>query len=371
MKNTYKKIGLLNLFLTAILLISCGTEEEVLPDSLEITASATSVNVGTEITFSALSQNNGDVSSAAQFYVNGNALSGNTFTPTEAVDNNQVYATWSDLTSNTLSFASVQEVVIPSTYSKKVLVEDYTGTWCGYCPGMNNVLEALTEHSSHVVPVAIHCDNDPYQFELQSELQEEYNTTGLPKARVNRVHPLAFYVDPTTNMQDKCGINTDYYQSFIDDYLNQTAPLGLAINSSLSGTSLNFEVKIGFATENISNPKLVVYLLEDGLLHEQTNYFTQGTNFGESCQYVSLPYHIPNYEHNHVLMKAYTDIFGDEIPAEQISTTSIYSRTFDVQLPSSIEDNSHLSLVAFVLGGNDNDVQNVQYAHVGETQDFD
>lgn len=350
-----------------LILFSCGTEEEVVPDTLTITLSSPEIYLGNPITFSAVSQNNGTVTSTAQFFVNGEQIEGSTFTPIVENEQNTVYAVWNGMTSNLLTFSSIEEIVLPDTYTKKVLVEDYTGTWCGYCPGMNNVLNHFTAYSPNVIPVAIHCDADPYRFEFQQQLQQRYGTTGLPKAQIERVYPLSLYSE--NFLIDYCGTNAEYYHNLIQPYLDEPAPLGLAINSARNGMALNFEVKIGFLVNEIPNAKLVVYLLEDGLIHEQTNFFAGDGN--PDCNYSVFPYQIPDFEHNHVLQKSYTDIFGDEIPASQIVADGIYSRNFSVNIPSNVENPENLSLVAFVMGNENNEVINVQMTHVGENQDFD
>lgn len=351
----------------ALIMFSCGTEEEIVPDTLTISANKHQVNLGETINFTVVSQNNGNVTSTADIFVNGEQIEGSSFVPIEVNEENQVYATWNGHTSSTITFRSLEEVVIPDTYTKKVLVEDYTGTWCGYCPGMNNVLNHFVNYSSNVIPVAIHCDDDPYQFEFQAQLQAEYETTGLPKAQIDRINPLQLHSE--NYVIDYCGTQEAYYQDLIQPYLDEAAPLGLAINSQLNGNNLQFEVKVGFVVDQIPNAKLVVYLLEDGLIYDQVNYFAGTGN--AACPYSNSPSVIPNFEHNHVLQKVYTDVFGDEIPASEIAVDALYTRTFDVTIPSNVENTENLSLVAFVMGNNNNEVINVQYAEIGQDVDFD
>lgn len=349
-----------------MIFFSCGTEEEIVPDTLTLTANSNEVYLGNPIIFSAISQNNGNVTTDAQYFVNGQAIDGNTYIPTE-VNTNTVYATYNGTTSNTVTFASLEEIILPDTYTKKVLAEDYTGTWCGYCPGMLNVLNHFTNYNNNVIPVAIHCGVDPYAYEFHTQLQDAYNADGLPQGRINRVNNLDLFTE--NFVIDYCGTNQTYYEEMIQEYLEEPAPLGLAINSELNGNTLNFEVKIGFLVNQIANAKLVVYLLEDGLVHEQTNYFAGTGN--SACNYSTYPDHINDYVHNHVLQKSFTDIFGDEIPADQIVADGFYTRNFNVSVPSNVENTEHLSLVAFVLGNENNEVINAQYVHVGESQDFD
>src|SRR5690606_13035845 len=154
------------------------------------------------------------------------------------------------------------------------------------------------------------------------------------------------------------------------------APLGLAIDSSLSGSSLSINVKVGFATDSVPNARLVVYLLEDGLSYNQVNYFTgQSATCDPNFDYVNLPNPIPNFPQEHVLLKSYTDIFGDLIPQNHISNGNIWSRDFSVSLPDNVTNSENLSIVAFVLGNgdqvNNRPVLNVQRAKVGANQDFD
>ncbi|MDO5509917.1 MAG: Omp28-related outer membrane protein [Weeksellaceae bacterium] len=350
-------------------LSSCGTEEDLEPDTLTVQLQPAQAVVGQPLTFSSNSYYAGNITQNSTFYVNGTQIQGNTYTPTAAGDHT-VYASWQGLSSASLTFHVEPAEEIPATFTKKVMVEDYTGTWCGWCPGMTKMLEILTTHSDRVVPVAIHCDNDPYRFEFQDQLQAAYNTTGLPKARINRIHPLNFYMVAGV-IPDRCAVETEQYTNLIDTYLNQPAPAGLAIESSISGNNLNFTVQVGFAVNQLENAKLVVYLLEDGLRYNQVNYFSGSQPYVNNCYYYSQPNPIPNYEHNYTLRRAYTDIFGDEIPATSISQGNVYSRSFNVQVPAEVENNQNLRLVAFVMGTNANEVVNVQQVTVGQSQAFD
>src|SRR5690606_2091781 len=159
-----KKLNnLTHIFLFVIIIsnlfTSCGTEEEVGEEQLTLSLSSTSVAVGSTIMFTSNSTIAGDVTSESTFFVNGTEITGNSFVPSEVNENNEVYATYDGLTSETMTFASTE--VTPSAYTQKVLVEDYTGTWCGYCPRMATIVHYLTEYSNRIIPVAIHCPGAP------------------------------------------------------------------------------------------------------------------------------------------------------------------------------------------------------------------
>ncbi len=363
------------LFVGFGLLISCGTEEEPHESAFIVTASAPSVQVGSSISFMASTIVDGDLTSMATFFVNGEQIEGNTFTPTEANPTNEVYATYNGMTSTTANFASVE--VVPSEYTQKVLIEDYTGTWCQFCPRMARILDFYTEYSDRVIPVAIHTEgtgiNDPWVYEYWEQMADinNYNAPAAPRGKFNRIYE----VDMLTFTQP-CPNDAQAYYPQIDSYLNQTAPLGLAINSSLNGNSLSINVKVGFATDDISNAKLVVNLIEEGLVHDQKNAY-YGGNF-TNCIFNQDPYNfeiIPNFPQKHVLLKSYTDIFGDDIPVNQVTDGNVWTRDLNVTLPSNVTNSNNLYIVAFVVG-NGNEIKtraalNVQRAKVGTFQDFD
>lgn len=363
------------MIMSAGLMISCGTEEEVGDASLDLILSSSSVPVGSEISFQLMSSIDGDVSASSAFYVNGVEINGNTFVPTEANDHNEVYGVFDGKTSAVKTFSSTD--VIPSAYTQKLLLEDYTGTWCGYCPRMITITNYLTDYSPNIIPVAIHTPGnptDPWLYEHAVEMMSSafYNTGGAPAGQFNRI----VKVDQNQNVAP-CPNDRQFFHDQVDPYLNQNAPLGLSINSSLSGNNLTMKVKVGFASANITNPKLVVYLIEDGLSHNQANYFSGSTivNCDPAYNYASMPNPIPDFPQEHVLLKAYTDIYGDAIPQDAVAEGSVWSWERTYPLPSIVTNAQNLSIVAFVLGnGNSiptNGALNVQSAKVGTHQDFD
>ncbi|SMC84375.1 Omp28-related outer membrane protein [Moheibacter sediminis] len=356
------------------LLLSCGTEEDLADESIQMTMSAMSVPVGSQITFTASSSIAGDITSDAVYFVNGQQIEGSSFIPTEVNETNEVYASYNGKNSSTSTFASTD--VIPSQYTQKVLLEDYTGTWCGWCPRMNSIMHYLTDYSDKIIPIAIHTQGTPqdpwvYEYALDMASTANYGAGAAPAGKINRIHTLDQF-----QQQHPCPNTREVYYPQVDTYLNQSAPLGLAINSSLSGSSLSINVKVGFSTDVVPEARLVVVLVEDGLIHNQYNYFSgSGSNCDPEYNYSSMPHPIQGFTHNHVLLKSFTDIYGDIIPTNQISNGAVYTKPFNVTLPANVTNASNLSVVAFVLG-NGNQIKtrgviNVQSAKVGTNQDFD
>ena len=90
-------------------------------------------------------------------YVNDVKIDGKTFNFDQVSEGNKVYAKYNsdfvgEIVSDELSFDVVN-------FNKRVLVEDYTGAWCGYCPRLAYRLEEAESLNDKVVPVAIHYDD--------------------------------------------------------------------------------------------------------------------------------------------------------------------------------------------------------------------
>lgn len=374
MKNLINLTRFLSLLLFSVaFLISCGTEEDAADQNIQVAVSSNSVPVGTAVTFTASSSISGDITSQATFFVNDTQIEGNVFTPTQVNLANEVYAVYNGIQSAKVSFASIEEV--PSEYTQKVLLEDYTGTWCGWCPRMATIVDYLGEHSENIIPVAIHTPGsptDPWLYEYAQDMQIKYSAQGAPKGKFNRIYEVDMDI-----FNQNCPNNSTFYTNQADNYLSQNAKLGLAIHSSLNGSSLNINVKVGFAVNSLPEARLVVYLIEDGLAYNQVNYFAGLTtvNCDPNYNYAAMPNPIPNFNQKHVLLKSYTDVYGDVIPQNAISNGTIWSKDFNVSLPSSVTNAQNLSIVAFVIGeGNTiqtRPVINVQSAKINTSKDFD
>ena len=236
--------------------------------------------------------------------------------------------------------------VEPSEFTQKLLLEDYTGTWCPNCPRAARAIEAAVANNSNYIPVALHFYKNSDPEEMQNEFSE---------AIVNEYHPLGGFPIVELNRQETVWAG-DYLVETLEVMLNRYAPVGLAINSTLNGNAIDVHVKVGFVEETttVDNYKLVVFLLESGMIYPQQDG-------GEE---------IDDYEHENVLRYAFTSVFGDALP-NQVASDHRYAKDFTaVDLPASIENTNNLKLVAFVLDKNDKCL-NVQVANVGENKDFD
>ena len=311
--------------------------------SITINGSSTII-LGNTATFTVKTNTDDDVTSETDFSVDGTALTGNTFEPTTA-GAYTVTATYSDL-SDTFELTVVEDGQL---FPRRVLIEDYTGTWCGNCPKVAQAIDELMAQSDNIVPVAVHKANgaqeDPYNFS-DNILDPPAISQGLPQARLNRN-----IVWPFVNAADL---------DMALDLTGSDATIGLAIVSEVSGGNLNVTVGVKFGVDHTGeNLKLVVYVLENELVHDQVNYTT----------YYGGTDPIVDFELNHVLRASLTDLSGTSIPDAETTTGTVYTKTFEVAVPADVQNAANISIAAFVMDA-DGNALNARDAELGITQEF-
>jgi len=234
-----------------------------------------------------------------------------------------------------------ETIPVVGKFTKNVLIEDYTGTWCQYCPRVIYGIQKVHEENLKAFPVAIHRGSDPYNFAAGSALETSIGLTGYPTAMLNR--KLMWNNETsTTEVKKQIKVNSD---------------LGLALSSTVSGGNINLDVNIKFDAD-LTGLKLVVYVLEDNLFYNQTN----------STAYFNGQNPIPNMEHDHVLRACLTDLVNGDALTGTIDGATV-TKNFSIAVPGNVADVNNMNFVAFVIDSTGKAV-NVRGAGANETQTF-
>jgi len=336
----------------AWLFAACSTEYEILQsvEAIILTADSSTKVVGDSIVFT-VTQNNGTVvTNDATIVVNSTPITGNIFS-SDVIGSYEVRASYLGVDSEPVivNFHDGSEI----NFVKRVLIEDYTGTWCGYCPRVAYGIELAKEQSNNIVAVGIHRPSsvvtssvyDPYNYDA-SELEATLSAEGYPKGFLNRKTQWNF--PEPENIAQVIALTQ-----------GENPKLGLAMASTVAGGTINLEVNTMFS-KNFSGLKLVVYVLENGLIHDQHNY----------TSYYNDEDIIEDFEHNHVLRATLTPILGEGINASETTTGNVNTKMFSVPVPSNVANPSNIEFVAFIVDENGNAI-NVRKASPGESQEFE
>ncbi|WP_294821753.1 Omp28-related outer membrane protein [uncultured Flavobacterium sp.] len=346
------KKNLLLLLIAVLSLSGCSTDYELLKsaDGVILTADSSAKAIGQTITFTVKDNSGAELTSESTLYANGQEIEGNTIT-SEQVQNFTIRAKYIGVESDSLSvrFHDGSE----SNFVKRVLIEDYTGTWCGYCPRVAFGVEQAKALSDKVVAVAIHRPSsntsspvyDPYNYDT-SELENTLDAEGYPKGFLNRKIQWQF-PEP-----EKIGQVIGLTQG-------NNPKMGLAMQTAVTGGTVNLDVKVKFAAD-FSNLKLVVYVLENGLIYDQHNYTTyyDGVDILE------------DFEHNHVLRAVLTPLLGESINSSESFVNNVFTRSFSIPVPSNVANAANMEFVAFVVDAQGNAI-NVRQAGLNESQEFE
>lgn len=334
--------------------------------SIVLSSNQSTYLVGEAAFFVVRDQQNSLVTSEASIFVNGDPVNVN---PHLFVTNGtyEFVATYQGITSNTLTFEVVTASEYsdttsfvadgaPSFFTKKVLLEDFTGTWCPQCPPAAAAISSAVSQGDNIFGVGYHY-NDPMQISETIFWTSHYNVTGFPTVYVNGP-------DTRWNYPDMTQVNIE---------LAEEATVGLAVEANLVGGKLDLEVSIGFKSTPNEEVKLMIYLIE-------------GSSTSTSAQSGSSAG--INYIHNDILREVYTDQLGDVIPAGNTTAGGIYTRTITgLDLPSDVIDYDDLKVLAFVRNTYTKtftdffnnvwensphyDIYNLQEAQLGESVLFD
>ncbi len=224
----------------------------------------------------------------------------------------------------------------PST--KRVLFEEGTGTWCGWCPrGMVAMAYMDTTYPTEFIGVAIH-NQDPMTVD---EYDGNAGFSSFPGMNVDRIVKGA-----------------DVTQALMVSNLNTrkilTTPVALDANGGVNGSDITINAMATFRTNFANaNYRLGVIISEDAVTgtdvsYNQHNYYSGGAN-GAMGGFESLASSVPAADmvYNHVgreLIGGYNGQDGS-VPAT-ITDGQTVNYTFNYTVPATSNiDNMHAVLV--------------------------
>ncbi|MCB0704010.1 MAG: Omp28-related outer membrane protein [Saprospiraceae bacterium] len=170
--------------------------------------------------------------------------------------------------------------------TKRVIAEEATGTWCGWCPRGFVFMEQLgTDYPETFIGIAVH-NGDPMTVAAYDNGETSFpGFTGFPSVVFDR----AEIVDPSDMPAA--------YNNYINDIVPADVVVSVADFDPVS-RELSMNAKVTFATQmSASDYRLNVMLVEDGVTgtgsgYNQANYYAGG-GAGTMGGWESLPGTVP------------------------------------------------------------------------------
>jgi hypothetical protein len=223
--------------------------------------------------------------------------------------------------------ANAQLPVSTAPQNKKVVLEEFTGIYCGYCPDGHSIANSIyNADPTNVVLINIHSGGFANVATGEPDLKTAEGTaidampgmgiTGYPAGDVNRT------ILTSTVMAAGRGS----WATMAATIKAQPAYCNVALQGTLNATTrvLTVDAAVYYtANSPVSTNSLTIVLLEDGVLGPQHNYGNPYWNLAN--------YNVDgSYNHNHVLRKTLTPTFGLTIPAATMGTTFTTSVSYTV-----------------------------------------
>ena len=193
------------------------------------------------------------------------------FTTTEA----GTYSFWASLGTKNTDVVKVTAIDFPvpdlpedpepdnASFSRKVLLTQFTGTGCGFCPGMittlRNIMSDEACSSKFLLAVAhTYNGNDPAYLDPEYQLDQAMGVSNYPYIVADMYLGFNNYNSPAA------------LEMVIDQaYSYAEAKAGIAVSSSLDGNTLVVRAQVKAA--ETSEYRIGAWLLEDGIKGDQAN----------------------------------------------------------------------------------------------------
>ena len=232
-----------------------------------------------------------------------------------------------------------QVIVGTDPENKNVVLEEFTGIHCGFCPDGHAIAQGIQNaHPDDVVLINIHAGafsvpsgNEPdFRTQWGSAIDGQAGVAGYPAGTVNR------HLFPGWSQGNGTAMSRNRWGSASNIVLAEPSYLNVGLNATIvtSTRQLIVEVEVYYTDNSPESSNLLnVAILQNNILGPQS-----GGNMGN------------NYNHMHMLRHLLTGQWGIEIT--ETTTGSLYSQTFAYELPLDyngvdvvLED---LDIVAFV-----------------------
>jgi len=210
-----------------------------------------------------------------------------------------------------------------TTARNSVLLEDFTGTYCGPCYyGMKNIQSVISGFGDKVILICHHL-GDFFAIPQSSILQSFYGVASIPAAMLDRTkgavgNDVTFHPSVLT-------------KSALEKKLAEPSPVAISLETSYNSTTKDLKVKVtGELLDNLPKARLSVYLIQDGIVYYQ--------NLGGK-----------DYVHRNALRAVLSkEAWGDALGVAQ----GKFSKEYTYKLPEKIgrfdTDPAQMYIVAFI-----------------------
>jgi hypothetical protein len=226
----------------------------------------------------------------------------------------------------------------------KVVLEEFTGSWCGWCPDGAIIMEDLiAANPGTVIGISVH-DGDAMEY--AEGIRSEFGVSAYPNGMVDRKVFPGEADEPHSRGQRTANVNAQ---------LTRYTPVEVSVDQTYDAATriITATVTADFVDFAAGDMRFVMAVTEDNLTGSGTGYdqvnYLNGTA-GHLYEGAGDP--IVGFSHGHVLRANEPGVFGNAgvIPSS-VSPGSTYSETFTYVIPTTY-DETEISVIGFVSYSN-------------------
>jgi thiol-disulfide isomerase/thioredoxin len=245
---------------------------------------------------------------------------------------------------------------------KKVVIEEATGTWCGYCPrGMVHMKKMKEKYPDRFIGIAVH-NRDPM-------VDATYDTgignyiSSYPKGAVNRKYtcdPLSFETNYLIALNDFTAADLVLSAEWVD--------------ASHSSIKLKSEAVFNVPFDGTANFRMGLVIVENNVKgtatgYNQRNYYSGG-GIGAMEGWESLPDPVPAAQmiYQDVARKIYDSFNGisGSLPAT-IAMNQRFKYEYNFDLPATVNNKNETEIILMLIDNKTGEIMNgrkIKYADI-------
>lgn len=234
-------------------------------------------------------------------------------------------------------------------FMRRVVCEEYTGTWCGWCPRGIVGLEMMKEkYPDQFIAISIHGGD-----ELEIDSTQEYSykpfidsCSGAPFCYVNRKNS----GDPYYDIQNLFNMETA---------TENHVAYNLTAEWNSDSTAINL-CSVYYTDIDIESPKynIAYTITEDSVTgYSQTNYYADGAK-GEMNGWEEKPSTTDDVCFNDLARAIYSSYSGTPCPEDRIDAGKKYEVTGSIPVPPTVRNKRNLHVIGQIIDRNSGYIQN-------------
>lgn len=225
--------------------------------------------------------------------------------------------------------------------NRTVLIEEFSGAWCGFCPDGEVILEdILADHPDDVVALAFH-EGDAMDVSVSYDVSSLIILQSFPQAGINRVFTPGLGI----------AVNRSYWADMVAAQLDRYTPAEVSIEHTYNPDNrvLRVTLTANFVDDAYGDMRFALAITEDNITGTGSGY-DQANNYNNTFghPFAGMGDPIVGYQHQRVVRAMPSGAMGTPgIIPNFVNSGAQYSEDFLFLVPASW-DKDQLSLVGIL-----------------------